>query len=50
MTLVSEVEGIDCYKLNGEDFKMLVSVVTFPRKSFNYPDHIWFENIKKRHL
>lgn len=47
MTLVSEVEGIDCYKLNVEDFKMLVSVVTFPRKSFNYPDHIWFENIKK---
>ena len=47
LPVAETIEKINVYKLDGEDFKILVSSTLFPRENGDYPDYIWFEGRKK---
>lgn len=46
--IVSTIDGINVYKYDGEEFKMMISRVLYPREKSEYPKDIWWKSSNKK--
>lgn len=46
--IVSTIDGINVYKYDGEDFKMIISRVLYPREKSEYPKDVWWKSSNKK--